>query len=163
MVTSALVVALAVCGWFVAAMPPFGVESSAATFSVAAATLAASAVLTHRSRPAFDLRVREPNLGQPLVPALDSAPARAPAYVPGETIGDTSLRLRGMIAWLLAVLLALAVELWELFHAPRSSYPTLSSLANEVLGPGHRIARAVAFVCWGACGLIVASRPGRRS
>jgi hypothetical protein len=109
------------------------------------------------------LRVREPNLGQPLVPALDRAPTRAPACVPGETIGDTSLRLRGTITWLLAVLLALAVELWELFHAPRSSYPTLSSLANEVLGPGHRIARAAAFMCWGACGLIVASRPGRRS
>ncbi len=161
MVTSALVVALAVCGWFVAAMPPFGVESSAATFCVAAAMLAASAVVTHRSSPAFDLRVRESKAGQPFVPALDRAPARA--HAPGETIGDTSLRLQGMIAWLLAVLLALAVELWELFHAPRSSYPTLSSLANEVLGPGHRVARAAAFMCWGACGLIVASRPGRRS
>ena len=110
MVTSALVVALAVCGWFVVAMPPFGVESSAATFSVAAAMLAASAVLTHRSSLAFDLRVREPNLGQPLVPALDRAPTRAPACVPGETIGDTSLRLRGTLTWLLAVLLALAVS-----------------------------------------------------
>ncbi len=151
MVTSALVVALAVCGWFVVAMPPFGVESSAATFSVAAAMLAASAVLTHRSSPAFDLRVRGPNLGR----RRDGAPVPPSA----DASADTSLVERGVVAWLLAVLLFVAVELWELFHVPRSTYPTLSVLVNEVLGPGHRVARAAAFVCWAACGLIVSSRP----
>jgi hypothetical protein len=67
------------------------------------------------------------------------------------------------MAWMLAGGLVLAVELWELFHSPRASYPTLSSLANEVIGPGHQAARAVAFVCWALCGLIVSSRPRRRA
>jgi hypothetical protein len=70
--------------------------------------------------------------------------------------------LPGTLAWLSAALFGLAVELWELLHGPRHLYPTLSSIANDVIGPGHRIARATAFVCWGACGFIVASRPGRR-
>jgi hypothetical protein len=144
-------------------MPPFGVESSAVTFSVATAMLVTSAVLTHRGNPALDLSVREPNPCPPFVQASDSAPVRAPVSAPAEAIRDVSLRLPGMISWLLAVLLVVAVELWELLHSPRSAYPTLSSLANEVLGPGHRAARAVAFLCWGACGLIVASRPRRRA
>jgi len=62
----------------------------------------------------------------------------------------------------LATGLALAVELWELFHSPRNLYPTLSSLANEVIGPGHRIGRALAFVCWGAVGLAMAASPRTR-
>ena len=161
LVKGALVVALGVCGWFAAAMPPFGIESSAVTFSVAATVLAMSAVLAHRSSPALDWRVREASFGQSLdrVPTPDRAPARLPA----EAIRETSMRLSGTIAWLLAALVFGAVELWELFHAPRSTYPTLSSLANEVLGPGHRVVRAVAFMCWGACGLIVPSRPSRRA
>ena len=157
-VAGALVVALVVCGWFVAAMPPFRVESSAVTLSVAAAMLVVSALLARRDSRALDLTVREPNLGLPPVQARDSVASRLPA----ETTGNTSLRLRGTIAWLLAALVVVAVELWELFHSPRSAYPTLSSLANDVLGPGHRVARAVAFLCWGVCGLVVASRPGRR-
>ncbi|MFZ2056924.1 MAG: hypothetical protein WAV54_05910 [Acidimicrobiales bacterium] len=131
-------VALAACGWFAAAMPPFGIESSAVTFSVAAAMLAAGAVFAHQYSRALDLPAREP-------------------------IRDVSLRLRGMGAWLFAALVVLAVELWELFHSPRSLYPTLSSLANEVLGPGHRVVRAAAFMCWGACGLVVSSRSRRHA
>ncbi len=155
----ALVVVLAVCGWFVAAMAPFGVESSTVTFAAAAAMLIVSALPARRNSPALDLTVRGPNLGLPPVQAPDSVAARFAT----ETTGDTSLRLRGAIAWLLAALLAVAVELWELFHSPRNAFPTLSSLANEVLGPGHRVARAAAFLCWGACGLVVGSRPGRRT
>ena len=133
-----VLVALAACGWFAAAMPPFGIESSAVTFSVAAAMLAASAVLAQKYSPALDL------------------PGRA-------SLRDASLRLRGAVAWSLAALVALAVELWELFHTPRSLHPTLSSLANEVLGPGHRVVRTAAFVCWGACGLVVSSRSRRHA
>jgi hypothetical protein len=165
LVKGALVVALGVCGWFAAAMPPFGIESSAVTFSVAATVLAMSAVLAHRSSPALDWRVREASFGQSpdRAPTPDRAAARLPARLPAEAIRDTSMRLSGTIAWMLAALVFVAVELWELFHAPRSTYPTLSSLANEVLGPGHRVVRAVAFMCWGACGLIVPSRPSRRA
>ena len=150
-VSGALFISLAACGWFVAGMAPFGVESSAFTFSVAAAMLAVSAVAGHAHSQAFDLRVRGPNLGR----------RRDGASVPpsADASADTSLVERGVVAWLLAVLLFVAVELWELFHVPRSTYPTLSSLVNEVLGPGHRVARAAAFVCWAACGLIVSSRP----
>jgi hypothetical protein len=119
-------------------MPPFGIESSAVTFSVAAAMLAASAVLAQKCSPALDL----------------------PA---GEPVRDVSLRLRGMVAWSFAALVVLAVELWELFHSPRNLHPTLSSLANEVLGPGHRVVRTAAFVCWGACGLVVSSRSRRHA
>jgi len=68
----------------------------------------------------------------------------------------------GTVAWASAMLLFLAVELWEFAHHPRSLYPTLSSMANDLLGPGHRVARAVAFVCWGACGFLIASRPRLR-
>jgi hypothetical protein len=147
-------------------MPPFGVESSAVTFSVAAAMLIVSASLARRNSRALGLTVREPNLGLPpdqvTDQVTDQAPDGAAARFAVETTGDTSLRLRGAMAWLLAALLAVAVELWELFHSPRSAYPTLSSLANDVLGPGHRVARAAAFLCWGVCGLVVASRPGRR-
>jgi len=156
-VAGAVVVALAACGWFAAALPPFGVEANAVTFSVAAAMLAMGAALPRR--PASDLRGRWPNPDQPPVPVAARALARAPA----DAARDSSLRVWGLIAWLLAALFAGAVELWELFHAPRSAYPTLSSLANEVLGPGHRVARAVAFMCWGACGLFVARRPWRRA
>jgi len=86
---------------------------------------------------------------------------RAPAGPDSGAVSGVSLRLRGVIAWALAALVVVVVELWELFHAPRSAYPTLSSLMNEVIGPGHRVARAAAFLCWGACGLVVASRSER--
>ena len=72
---------------------------------------------------------------------------------------DASLRLYGILAWSLAMALAVAVEMWELLHSPRSRYPTLSSLANDVIGPGHRPGRAIAFFCWAAVGLILTSRP----
>lgn len=147
-VTAAILVALAVCGWFVAAVPPFGVEANVVTFSAATVMLAVSAALARWQRPPLAWREGEVNRGQPGPPTA----AR-----------DTSWRLPGLVAWLLTALLVVAVELWELFHAPRSAYPTLSSLANEVLGPGHRVARGAAFLCWGACGLVVGRRPGRRS
>jgi hypothetical protein len=99
-------------------MPPFGIESSAVTFSVAAAMLGAGAVLAHRYSPALDL----------------------PA---GEPVRDVSLRLRGMVAWLLAVLVVLAVELWELFHSPRSLYPTYSGPAIESFAPRPSCAGAL--------------------
>jgi len=136
----AFIVALAVCGWFEAAMHPFGIESSTVTFLVAAALLVVGFALDHQ-------RVLEPELSE------------CDAFRPAR---DTSLRFRGMVTWVLAVGFVIAVELWELFHSPRSLYPTLSSLANDIIGPGHRVGRAVAFVCWGICGPIVASRPRRR-
>ena len=147
-VRGAIVGALAVCGWFIAAVPPFGVEANVVTFSAAAAILAVSAALARWRRPPPPGREGEVNQGRPGRPTAAS---------------DTSGRLPGLVAWALAALLIVAVELWELFHAPRSAYPTLSSLANEVLGPGHRVARAAAFVCWGACGMVVGRRPRRRS
>ena len=129
---------LALCGWFEAALPPFHAGSSVLLFSVAAVVLATGAV------------------------AARSARGREPASVAdGSTAGDLSVP--GTIAWLSAGLFALAVELWEFAHSPRRSFPTLSSLANDVVGPGHRIARTAAFVCWGAAGLVVASRARRRA
>jgi len=120
-------------------MRPFGLESSLWTFSVAACVVAAGTVLS----------------------ALGKVPSSASG---GElNASESSLRGRGTTAWLLAVGLVISVELWQLVHHPRALYPTLSSLANEVIGPGHRLARAVAFVCWGVFGLFVSSRPRRRS
>jgi hypothetical protein len=136
---SAVLVALAVCGWFEAAMRPFGLESSVVTFSVAAAVLAMGAVSDRRR---------------------SLAPYRAEDHMVGR-VQDAALRPRGTVSWMLAVGFVVAVELWELFHGPRSLYPTLSSIANDVIGPGHRAARAMAFVCWGACGFFVSTRPGR--
>jgi len=129
---SATFVALACCGWYAAALPPFGVASSAVTFFVAAVVLATGAALA-RVRP--------------------HGPATA------VRVRDSSLLRLGASAWLIAVGLALAVELWEFAHSPRNLYPTLSSLANDVVGPGHRVARATAFACWGVCGLMIMSRP----
>ncbi len=117
-------------------MRPFAFESSAFTFAVAAAVVAAGVVSTRR-------RSR-------LVP---------PVCEGGPAPSDASLAFRGAVAWALTAGLALAVELWELFHSPRNLYPTLSSLANEVIGPGHRLGRALAFVCWGAFGLVIVSSP----
>jgi len=132
--------ALAVCGWFEAALAPFGAASSVVTFSVAAVLIALGAA---------------GNISTGLVTPPDGESLVA--------VGDTSLRRSGTVAWLLAGGLVLAVELWELFHSPRRLYPTLSSLANEVVGPGHRVGRAVAFVLWGACGLLITGRARRRS
>ncbi len=147
-VTGAIVVALAVCGWFAAAVPPFGIEANVVTFSAAAAMLGLGAALARWRRPPPAWLKGEANPGR----------AGAPTVT-----GGTSWRVPGLVAWSVAVLFVVAVELWELSHGARSAYPTLSSLANEVLGPGHRVARAAAFVCWGACGLVVGRRPSRRS
>ena len=152
----AVLVALAVCGWFVAAMPPFGVESSLATFSVAAVMLALSSVLERRRNRGLEMSERGPRLAR----AAPTGPSAATG--PSQPSRETSMCLWGRFSWVLAAAFVIAVELWELFHSPRSLYPTLSSLANEVLGPGHRVGRAVAFVCWGACGWIVATRPRRQ-
>jgi hypothetical protein len=139
-IVGAVLAVLAVCGFFEAAMAPFGLESSVVTFAVAAGTLGLSAAL--QSWPSI-------GLDQPVSRPLTST--------------DSSLRSWGTFAWVLAGGLVLAVELWELFHSPRSAYPTLSSLANYVIGPGHRLGRASGFVCWALCGLVVSSRPGPRT
>jgi hypothetical protein len=172
----ALFALLAVCGWYVAAMPPFGIESSAFTFAVAAAMLATGIVLANRNGPSPELPLPGQNLGRTVRAGPSSAATPNRVTTPeadqprgsvvdrASSVGpvrDTALRSWGALAWLLATLLVVAVELWELFHSPRSLYPTLSSLANAVIGPGHRVGRAAAFVCWGACGLIVVSRPRR--
>jgi hypothetical protein len=130
----ACLVGLAGCGWLEAAMPPFRVGSTVVTFSAAAVVLVFGATVVRRGFPA------------PVSP---------------EWGGAAPFRLAGQLCWLAACLLALSVELWELAHGPRHLYPTLSSIANDVIGPGHRAARAVAFVCWGACGLALSWRPKR--
>jgi hypothetical protein len=56
--------------------------------------------------------------------------------------------------------LAAALGGWELasfLHHPRPAHPTLSSLANDVLG--HHPARAAAMVAWLAIGTALARRP----
>ncbi len=136
-------VLLAVCGWYEAAMRPFTLESATVTFSVAAVVLVAGALYRHLSRPA-------PGTVAPV------------AQGGGPSSREAPLNVVGSLAWLLAILLALGVELWEFAHGPRSLHPTLSSLLNDVLGPGHRVVRAAAFLCWGACGFVIASRPGLR-
>lgn len=146
MVVGALV-ALGASGWFVAAIPPFGVESSAVTLAAGAVVLLAASTMEGRRRAGLFVVDAPTQLGRGM--------RRVDAT-------DLSLRVPGIIAWSAGALLALGVELWELFHSPRSLYPTLSSMANEVVGYGHHIGRAVAFVCWGACGLLLASRPGWR-
>ena len=130
--------ALALCGWYEAAMAPFRVASSATTFSTGAAVLALGAVRNRRTRPAG---------------YREEVTTKAT---------HTALAHRGAVAWMLAGGLALAVELWELFHSPRSLYPTLSSLANEVVGPGHRLGRTTAFVLWGALGIVIMARTRRQ-
>ena len=124
-------------------MPPFKLESAIMTFSVAAVVLVAGSIFRQLDRPTPDT-VGAANSG---------AVARS---------GEAPLRVAGSLAWLLAIMFALAVELWEFAHGPRRLYPTLSSLANDLLGPGHRLVRTAAFVCWGACGFVIASRPRLR-
>jgi hypothetical protein len=118
-------------------MRPFGLESNLLTLSVAAGVAAVGTISS----------------------ALQKGPSSASRKEANVLVG--SLRRRGTTAWSAAAGLVLAVELWQLVHHPRTLYPTLSSLANEIVGPGHRVARAVAFVCWGVCGLVVSSRPRR--
>lgn len=151
-----MVVALAVCGWFEAAMAPFGVESSAVTFSAAAVVLASATALVRR-KDAASLDAQRPS-GE----ARRRMFARDNATAVGAR-ADVSLRRQGLLAWSSAGLLALAVEMWELAQKPRHLHPTLSSLANEVLGPGHRVVRALAFALWGAAGFALASPPKSRA
>jgi len=127
-------------------MQPFTVESATVTFSVAAVVLVAGALFGHVTHP-----------------ARDTIPPGAPATYGGAPHSrGASLRVIGWLAWFLAITLAVGVELWEFAHGPRRLYPTLSSLVNDVLGPGHRLVRAAAFACWGTCGFVIASRPGLR-
>ncbi len=132
-------------------MPPFTVESAAVTFSVAAVVLVAGVLFRHPSLPGLEQ----------VAPLPQVAPVVHDGHAPHP--GEAPLRALGSLAWLFAILFAVGVELWELAHGPRRLYPTLSSLLNDVLGPGHRLVRAAAFVCWGACGLVIASRPGMGS
>jgi hypothetical protein len=134
------VVVLGLCGYLEAPLRPFGLASSLFTFSVAAGVLLVGAICS----------TQWPSAPDPVRPSM-----------PPESRGH-SLRLIGATAWSLAGSLVVAVELWELFHSPRRSYPTLSSLANELIGPGHRAARSVAFVCWALCGLALSARPRHR-
>jgi len=181
----AVFVVLAACGWFAAALRPFSAASSAVTFSTAAAVLATSALCARLRAAAPESPVRRPPAGRaepdtpapssdepdmplPTAPLLTSSSPLGPALGTGASaphawVRDRSLRLRGSLAWLLAVLFGLAVELWELAQSPRRLHPTLSSLLNDLVGPGHRLGRAAAFVCWGACGFVVASRGRRRA
>jgi len=136
---------LAGCGWWIGSMAPFHFGSSFATLAVGGCLLVAGAATSHSvagSRYA---------LGGDMQPAssVGLGATRGPAL--------PSRRSWGFASWSMAGGFALFVELWELFHSPRSLYPTLSSLANEVIGPGHRLARTVAFVCWGVGCLAVAS------
>lgn len=132
------IVVLGFCGYLEASLRPFGLASSLFTFCVAAGILLLGAIYST------------------LVPGVPRA------IPPSTQPPERSLRSIGLAAWALAGSLVTAVELWELFHAPRSSYPTLSSLANELIGPGHRAARSVAFACWAICGLALSARPRRR-
>ena len=75
-------------------MAPFGFESSAVTLSVAAATIATGA-LSGRRKTALE-PVEEETRRQ---------------------LADASLRLSGILAWMLAAGLGVAVELWELSTA----------------------------------------------
>ena len=132
--------AIATCAWFEAGMRPFTLRATTFTFSAAAAIVALGA---------FSSRGGGLRSG-----GIETRSART---------GATGLGRWGSSAWVLAVAFAVAVELWELFHLPRSSYPTLSSIANAVIGPGHRVGRALAFVCWALCGLVLSARPRRRA
>lgn len=133
-----VLVALAACGWIEAGLAPFRAGSTALTLG-AAAVLVALGMLADRSA---------------------RAPRAAPA-VPGSATGR-GLSRAGLAAWAVSLCYAVVVELWEYFRSPRSLHPTLSSLANEVIGPGHRPARACAFVAWGLGCVGLARRPRRR-
>jgi hypothetical protein len=137
-------------------MAPFGAGSSAVTFSAAAVVLASAVAFAHlkgAAAPSAQPRPSEANRRRSARPNSEVAGAKE----------EACFRRRGRLAWLSAGLIALAVELWELAQRPRHLHPTLSSLANEVLGPGHRVVRAMAFVCWGTAGLVLASPPKHRA
>lgn len=136
----ALLVALAGCGWIEAGLAPFRAPSTALTLA-AGAGLVAFGLLADR-------------MGAP-----------APEPVPERTgpVAGNALAGIGVAAWTAAVSYAVAVELWEYLQSPRRLHPTLSSLANVVLGPGHRPLRAAAFVAWGIGCVVLARRPRRRS
>jgi hypothetical protein len=51
-----------------------------------------------------------------------------------------------LVVWLVLVLLAVAVQLFNYFEWPRELYPTLSSLASRVFGV--RVVRAAGFALW---------------
>ena len=69
-----------------------------------------------------------------------------------------ALRAAGALAWAGAAAALVAWELAEYFRLPRSAHPTLSSLAQPYIGPGHHAARAAAFAVWAAAGWFLARR-----
>jgi hypothetical protein len=58
--------------------------------------------------------------------------------------------LVGRIAWGAVIGIALGWELYAYAHQPRTSYPTMSSVMNEL--DGSHIARALALMLWLALG-----------
>ncbi len=77
-----------------------------------------------------------------------------------EQLGPTSgaVRVTGTLAWVGVAAAFVGWELAELFRLPRSAHPTLSSLTQPYVGPGHYVARAAAFVAWAAIGWVLARR-----
>jgi hypothetical protein len=65
---------------------------------------------------------------------------------------------RGSAAlWLGLVVVAFAWELFAYFSSPREDHPTLSVIADEVMGV--RLGRAVVFLMWIALGCALVMRP----
>jgi hypothetical protein len=57
----------------------------------------------------------------------------------------------GWLAWVVAILLLGAWQLFTLFHSPRETYPTVSYLINQVTA--HRPLRTVMYLLWVAFGV----------
>jgi hypothetical protein len=83
------------------------------------------------------------------VVALVVAALAAPADPPRP-------RPAGVRWWALLAGVALALELIELFGAPRAAHPTLSSLAGPVLA--HWPGRTAAYLAWLSLGRALARR-----
>jgi hypothetical protein len=70
-------------------------------------------------------------------------------------------RLRAYVVWIAVCVAFTALELFTYFRHPRSSYPTFSSLSDE-LSASHG-GRAFLFVAWLALGWLFLSASARRS
>ncbi len=85
--------------------------------------------------------------------AVAAGSALRPAPHSAPTVSD---RDRGRTGWLVVLVAVAGWELAAFLQHPRAEHPTLSSLANELLG-NHPV-RALAMVVWLVVGLRIARR-----
>ena len=128
---------VAAYGWWVTGLDGFTTEARAA---IAVPVLAVWGAAAWRDRGVERVAVRTWLARAPAVVARLGRPSESP---PGAT-------LLGVAAWVGLIAVIAVVQLWLFSKTPRSSYPTASSLLNQV--DGVRVVQVTMFGAWAALG-----------